>query len=119
MTLLSIAAAAEARSTYPLAQTMLDEVERRGLPNDLRVEGKTVMLRALHLTQNRFEPVHCSICGQPGRVSKALAAGPLSTMVIFICPRWHEPAQVGIADACSPDSGELCAQPTQSSKPRA
>jgi P-type Cu2+ transporter len=36
--LLRIAAAAEARSSHPLAQTILDELERRRLANDLRVE---------------------------------------------------------------------------------
>jgi P-type Cu2+ transporter len=35
---LRLAAAAEARSSHPLAQTVLDEVERRGLSNDLALE---------------------------------------------------------------------------------
>jgi Cu2+-exporting ATPase len=36
--LLRLAAAAEARSSHPLAQTVLDEVNRRGLANDLTVD---------------------------------------------------------------------------------
>jgi Cu2+-exporting ATPase len=36
--LLRLAAAAEARSSHPLAQTVLDELDRRGLANDLAVE---------------------------------------------------------------------------------
>jgi Cu2+-exporting ATPase len=36
--LLRMAAAAEARSSHPLAQTILDELERRGLANDLAVQ---------------------------------------------------------------------------------
>jgi Cu2+-exporting ATPase len=36
--LLRLAAAAEARSSHPLAQTVLDELERRGLANDLTVD---------------------------------------------------------------------------------
>jgi P-type Cu2+ transporter len=35
---LQVAAAAEARSGHPLAQSVLDELERRGLPNSLSVE---------------------------------------------------------------------------------
>jgi P-type Cu2+ transporter len=35
---LRVAAAAEARSGHPLAQSVLDELERRGLPNSLSVE---------------------------------------------------------------------------------
>jgi Cu2+-exporting ATPase len=37
--LLRVAAAAEARSSHPLAQSVLDEVERRGLDNSLTVEA--------------------------------------------------------------------------------
>jgi P-type Cu2+ transporter len=37
--LLRLAAAAEARSSHPLAQTIVDELEHRGLANDLAVEG--------------------------------------------------------------------------------
>src|SRR5438034_9468021 len=33
-----MSAAAEARSSHPLAQTVLDEVDRRGLANDLTVD---------------------------------------------------------------------------------
>jgi Cu2+-exporting ATPase len=36
--LLRLAAAAEARSSHPLAQTILDELDRRGLANDLRID---------------------------------------------------------------------------------
>jgi cation transport ATPase len=36
--LLRLAAASEARSSHPLAQTALDEADRRGLANDLTVE---------------------------------------------------------------------------------
>jgi P-type E1-E2 ATPase len=36
--LLRLAAAAEARSSHPLAQTVLDEVDRRGIGNDLTVD---------------------------------------------------------------------------------
>ena len=36
--LLRLAAAAEARSSHPLAQTVLDELDRRGLANDLTVD---------------------------------------------------------------------------------
>jgi Cu2+-exporting ATPase len=36
--LLRLAAAAESRSSHPLAQTVLDELERRGLANHLRVD---------------------------------------------------------------------------------
>jgi Cu2+-exporting ATPase len=36
--LLRVAAAAEARSSHPLAQTVLDELDRRGLANDLSVD---------------------------------------------------------------------------------
>ena len=35
--LLRLTAAAEARSSHPLARTILDELEQRGLPNDLTV----------------------------------------------------------------------------------
>jgi len=36
--LLRLTAAAEARSSHPLAQTVLEELERRGLPHDLALE---------------------------------------------------------------------------------
>ena len=65
---LRLAAAAEARSGHPLAQAVLGEVERRGLPNDLaleefedlvgrgvraRVEGREVLVGTRRLMQER------------------------------------------------------------------
>ena len=72
------------------------------------------MLRALRSSLDRFEPVHCLICGHLGRPSEVLvAAGPLLTTAMFVGTRCDEPAHVGIGNAISPDSRESLAQPAR------
>jgi len=90
--LLRLAAAAEARSSHPLAQTVLDELERRGLANDLpiedfenvaghgiraRVGGRDVLVGAQRLLERFSVPVS----SLPSTAERLLAEGKTLVLV--------------------------------------
>jgi Cu2+-exporting ATPase len=110
--LLRLAAAAEARSSHPLAQTVLDEVNRRGLANDLTVDefenlagfgirahvaGREVLVGAQRLLE-RFAVKVVDL--QPD-VDRLLAAGKT---LVLVAIDGHAAGVLAAADTVRPSS---------------
>ncbi|HYY88438.1 MAG TPA: heavy metal translocating P-type ATPase, partial [Chloroflexota bacterium] len=116
--LLRLAAAAEARSSHPLAQAVLDEVERRGLTTDLpvddfenvpgygiaaRVDGREVLVGAQRLLEREV----VSVSNLQPTIDRLLAEG--KTLVV-VAVDGRAAGVIAAADTVRPNAARAIAE---------
>jgi Cu2+-exporting ATPase len=117
-TLLQLAAAAEARSSHPLAQAVVDEVERRGLSNGLTVEefenvpgygiaarvgGRKVLVGAPRLLEREGVP----LAPLQAKADRLLAEGKT---LVLVGVDGRAAGVIGAADTVRPNAARAVAE---------
>ena len=116
--LLRLAGAAEARSSHPLANTIQDEVERRGLENDLAVDdfenlagfgirahvgGREVLVGA----QRLLERYHIDLGTLQPKLDHLLAEGKT---LVLVAVNGHAAGVLAAADTIRPNAARAIAE---------